>query len=131
MSIKLTVLTLVSIAVLIVTFLFSAEYSRKETVRGFLMPSKGMVKAYADQGGIVEQIHVDDGDSVKKGQVLATILLPRSNGQGVHLSTELKTQLQQQQIILEDEIQQNKSIEEQELKNLAANKKGLKKSVGR
>lgn len=49
LSIKLVVLTLVSIAFAILFFLFSAEYSRKETVRGFLMPSKGVIKSFANQ----------------------------------------------------------------------------------
>ncbi len=35
LSIRLTVIILVSIAFMLITFLFKAEYSRKETVRGF------------------------------------------------------------------------------------------------
>ncbi|WP_440055282.1 hypothetical protein ACSLBF_03850 [Pseudoalteromonas sp. T1lg65] len=49
LPLKLTVLILVSVAIAIVTFLFTAEYSRKETVRGFLMPNKGGVKSFATQ----------------------------------------------------------------------------------
>ncbi len=58
LSIKLTVLILVSVAIAIVTFLFTAEYSRKETVRGFLMPSKGVIQSLATQGGTIEVTHV-------------------------------------------------------------------------
>ena len=58
LSIKLTVVILVSVAIAIVTFLFTAEYSRKETVRGFLMPNKGLIKSFATQGGTIEKLWV-------------------------------------------------------------------------
>lgn len=65
LSIKLTVLILVSVAIAIVVFMFSAEYSRKETVRGFLMPNKGVIKSFARQGGTIENLWVKEGDKVK------------------------------------------------------------------
>lgn len=40
LSIKLTVFILIAV---VIFFLFSTKYSRKETVRGFLMPKKGSV----------------------------------------------------------------------------------------
>ena len=64
LSLKLTVVILISVAVAIVTFLFSAEYSRKETVRGFLMPNKGVIKSFAAQGGTIEKLWVIEGDNV-------------------------------------------------------------------
>lgn len=75
LSIKLTVLILVSVAIAIVTFLFTDKYSRKETVRGFLMANKGVIKSFATQGGTVERLLVKDGDFVKKGQALATVII--------------------------------------------------------
>lgn len=96
LSIKLTVLILVTVAVAIITFLFSAQYARKETVRGFLMPNKGVVKSFASQVGTIENLWVKEGDKVIKGQSLATLLVQQSNSEGVDLSEQLANQLKTQ-----------------------------------
>ena len=119
-SIKLTVLILVSVAITIITFLFSAEYSRKETVRGFLMPNKGVIKSYANQGGTIEKLWVKEGDKVVKGQSLATIIVQQNNSNGIDLSTQLAEQLNAQENLLIDEISQHKTLKIQELSNLHA-----------
>lgn len=120
LSIKLTVLILVSIAIAIVTFLFSAEYSRKETVRGFLMPNKGVIKSFANQGGTIEKLWVKEGDKVVKGQSLATIIVQQNNNNGIDLSTQLAEQLNAQENLLIDEISQHQTLKTQELSNLHA-----------
>jgi len=118
LSIKLTVLILVSIAVAIVAFLFSAEYSRKETIRGFLMPNKGVIKSFANQGGTIEKLWVQEGDKVLKGQAIATIVVQQNNSNGVDLSTQLAEQLNAQANLLIDEISQHQALKAQELSNL-------------
>jgi len=118
LSIKLTVLILISVAVAIIAFLFNAEYSRKETVRGFLMPNKGVIKSFANQGGTIEKLWVQEGDKVLKGQPLATIIVQQKNSNGVDLSTQLAEQLNAQESLLIDEITQHQSLKSQELSNL-------------
>ena len=127
LSIKLTVLILVTVAMAIVAFVFSAEYSRKETVRGFLMPNKGMVKSFANQGGTIEKLWVQEGDKVSKGQSLATIVIKQNNSQGIDLSTQLVEQLQQQTQLLNDEIKQHQQLKQQEIANLYDQQQALKK----
>jgi membrane fusion protein len=125
LSIKITVLILVSVAILIITFLFNAEYSRKETVRGFLMPNKGVIKSFAKQGGTIENLWVKEGDKVIKGQSLATIIAQQSNSNGVDLSTKLTEQLHAQANLLSDEISQHQTLKTQELLNLHIQETGL------
>jgi membrane fusion protein len=125
LSIKVTVLILVSVAVAIITFLFSAEYSRKETVRGFLMPNKGVIKSFAKQGGTIEKLWVNEGDKVVKGQSLATIIVQQNNSNGVDLSTQLTEQLNAQANLLVDEITQHQALKTQELLNLHIQDTGL------
>ncbi|WP_440876481.1 HlyD family efflux transporter periplasmic adaptor subunit [Thalassotalea sp. PLHSN55] len=120
LSIKLTVLILVSVAVVIIAFLFSAEYSRKETVRGFLMPNKGVIKSFANQGGTIEKLWVREGDKVLKGQSLATLLVQQSNSEGIDLSTQLAEQINMQANLLSDEINQHQALKAQEVLNLQA-----------
>jgi membrane fusion protein len=125
LSIKLTVLILVSIAIGIVVFVFSAEYSRKETVRGFLMPNKGVIKSFANQGGTIENLWVTEGDKVIKGQALATIIVQQNNSSGIDLSIQLTEQLKTQTTLFGDEISQHKTLQTQELLNLQNQQKSL------
>ncbi|MEO2281397.1 HlyD family efflux transporter periplasmic adaptor subunit [Pseudoalteromonas pernae] len=118
LSIKLTVLILVSVAIAIATFLFTAEYSRKETVRGFLMPNKGVIKSFATQGGTIERLLVKEGDVVAKGQTLATMIIHQNSADGSSLSSKLQKQLTSQLTLLDEEISQYQSIQVQENQNL-------------
>jgi membrane fusion protein len=125
LSIKLTVVLLVCVAIAILVFLFSAEYSRKETVRGFLMPNKGVIKSFASQGGTIENLWVTEGDNVTKGQSLATIIVRQNNSNGIDQSIQLTQQLNAQVALLGDEISQHKSLQTQELLNLQTQKTAL------
>jgi len=118
LSLKLTVFILVAIAIAIVAFLFNAQYARKETVRGFLMPNKGVIKSFANQAGTIEKLWVKEGDEVVKGQSLATIIVQKNNSHGVALSTQLTEQLNAQANFLIDEISQHQALKAQELLNL-------------
>jgi len=118
LSIKLSVLILVSIAIAIVTFLFTAEYSRKETVRGFLMPNKGVIKSFATQGGTIERLLVKEGDVVEKDQTLATMIIHQNSADGLSLSSKLQKQLTSQLSLLDEEISQYRSTQVKENQNL-------------
>lgn len=71
-------LTSLAVAVLLVvsTFVATANYSRKETVVGWLTPRSGIIRATAARGGVVENLRVTQGDSVAAGSPLADIRLP-------------------------------------------------------
>lgn len=126
LSIKLSVLILVSFAIAIVTFLFTAEYSRKETVRGFLMPNKGVIKSFATQGGTIERLLVEEGDLVEKGQALATMIIHQNSADGLSLSSKLQKQLTSQLTLLDEEISQYQSIQIKENQNLENKASALK-----
>ena len=125
LSIKLTVGILATVAILIITFLFNAQYSRKETVRGFLVPNKGVIKSFATQGGTIEKLWVVEGDTVKKGQALATMTIQQRNSDGTELSTQLTHQLKTQHSLLQDEIKQHETLQQQELNSLVSRQQAL------
>lgn len=58
-----------------VLFVATASYARKETVVGWLTPDAGLIRLAARQGGVVEAIHVKEGDIVSVGQPVATLRL--------------------------------------------------------
>lgn len=69
------VLTLILIILVgtVITFLCLAEYARKETVTGYLVPKGGFIRVYAHDLGTITAVHVKDGDEVQKGQALFTV----------------------------------------------------------
>ncbi|QOL25842.1 HlyD family efflux transporter periplasmic adaptor subunit [Thalassotalea sp. LPB0316] len=125
LSIKLTVALLVATAIVIVCFLFNAQYARKETVRGFLMPNKGVIKSFAGQGGTVEKLWVSEGTHIEKGQPIATLILHKNSKNGVSLSTEIIAQLTEQRTLIDDEINQYSLLEATEKQNLTTRKTAL------
>ncbi|WP_026147980.1 HlyD family secretion protein [Robiginitomaculum antarcticum] len=61
---------LLVLALIMVGFLSSAEYKRKETVAGYIAPEGGIVSIRAPQGGRIEAVYVAAGERVIAGQTL-------------------------------------------------------------
>lgn len=83
--------------VLVSVWLASSNYTRKESVTGWLEPNQGLIKVFADtNNGRVKQLLVAEGQSVVKGQPLLVINGDRVLSSGVHLEQELLRQYEQQ-----------------------------------
>jgi membrane fusion protein len=70
---KVLVWFIVVAVTLVFTFLFFGQYSRKETVSGYLVPTSGTAKIFAPRQGVVRDVHVAEGQQVQEGQSLLTI----------------------------------------------------------
>ena len=57
----------------LVLFFVCGEYTRKARVTGVLAPTKGVAKIIAQQSGIVEAVHVREGDRVEKDAALVIL----------------------------------------------------------
>ena len=77
-TIRLFVSVTALFAIVLVSFAFWGEYTRKEHVAGYLSPTQGMIKMYSPQVGTVLIKHVDEGQLVKQGDVLLTISSERA-----------------------------------------------------
>ena len=88
LSTKIITWFIVAAVTIIVTFLFLAQYSRKETVIGYLMPTAGTAKIFASQQGTIREIFVKEGQEVKERQPLLAIDTSQiaANGQDVNVS---------------------------------------------
>ncbi|GIU14575.1 MULTISPECIES: HlyD family efflux transporter periplasmic adaptor subunit [unclassified Shewanella] len=132
-SIYVSATILLCIIIAIIFFLSFSHYARKETVRGYLVPDKGLIKTYANRSGNIDVLHVSEGDIIKKGSPLATIVLSRSMLSGEELSESLIDELKLQLTLLTTEQRVNQSLlakETQRLKNaITDNKKALNVSV--
>src|SRR5438874_1014976 len=72
---------------LIITFLFLAQYARKETVAGYLTPTTGTSKIFASQPGTIKEIHVREGEQVRQGQPLVTVETNQIAADGYDVNT--------------------------------------------
>lgn len=70
---SLRALVLASVACFCVLIGFSASASIKQTVsvRGYVAAVDGEIKVYANRNGVIQQLHVSNGDLVSRGQTLA------------------------------------------------------------
>ena len=78
LSVTVLVSAVVIICALVISMLFWGTYARKETVRGYVVPDKGIVKVYAPNPGSIYEVHVKEGDEVSESQPLITVLAERS-----------------------------------------------------
>ncbi|QDP01089.1 HlyD family secretion protein [Thalassotalea sp. PS06] len=126
-SINLVIISVVLIFTLLISFLATASYSRKETVRGYLKPDKGIVKTYGQSHGYIKRLHVREGEQVTKGQALVTLAsrgqfgLDDEDYSKVHsesVNEQLKQQITIQLQLLTDEIAQHQSLKDKEIMNV-------------
>ena len=77
---RLWVLTGVAVlaASAIVAFLALGTYTRRSTVTGQLVPSKGLATVLAPATGVVSQLDAIEGGQVAAGQTLAVVSVPRA-----------------------------------------------------
>ena len=72
---RVFVLFAFAIVAIVVVFLVSATYSRKETVFGWIQPEGGIIRVRAGQGGVIQQLAVAEGARVNAGDTIAMVRL--------------------------------------------------------
>lgn len=92
------------IAVTLVCFLCYGEYTRKESVIGHVKATSGDVKIYPTQAGSITAVHVAEGDSIAKGQILVSIGTGRATASSNNVESEILRALEQQRILAEQRI---------------------------
>src|SRR5204863_367518 len=67
-STKLLAWLLAAVVTIAIVFLCFAQFSRKQTVSGFLTPAAGTLKVFPDREGVVANLYVKEGQQVKAGE---------------------------------------------------------------
>ncbi len=68
---------LVVIACSAFSYVWIGEYSRKQTVTGYLTPDKGLVNVYPGKdGAVINHIYVHEGQIIKQGDPLVSVSYP-------------------------------------------------------
>lgn len=129
LSITVLVGVATCVCLLILAILFWGSYARKEEVPGYLIPDKGIVKAYAQQPGTIAKVYVREGDEVKEGQTLITIISERSLQGGSDIESLQLTELEESRKQLLDRIEGEKSLLLAETSRLQGQIQGIKKEL--
>ncbi|WP_244361003.1 HlyD family efflux transporter periplasmic adaptor subunit [Alteromonas sp. K632G] len=75
-------------------YLTTGSYARKATVEGWLEPSHGVLRLYADaRKGRISQVYVNEGQKVKKGEPLLSIEYGVQQPQGETVELKLQQEL--------------------------------------
>lgn len=75
------------------------DYAPRQTVPGFLMPQRGLVKVFGVRAGKVDMVRVKDGDEVKFGQQLVLVSAEQGwlDSEGMSAAARILTELSEQE----------------------------------
>lgn len=105
-------------AVLIVAFLFFGSYTRRISVTGQLVPASGVIRVQAPQPGVVIEKHVQEGQWVRKGDVLYVLSGDRPAMESRAFQADIARGMEERRKSLALELERNRSVEAGEVAQL-------------
>jgi membrane fusion protein len=103
----------------LITWLATSSYTRQQTVQGWLEPSSGIVKIFAEtSNGKIRQVLVREGEFVSEGQPLLIVNGDRIMSNGSSLETTLLQQFQYQTSIITEQIERSKVIQQMQQQDI-------------
>src|SRR4051812_3051361 len=122
-STKLLAWLLTAVVVIAIVFLCFAQFSRKQTVPGYLIPASGTMKVFPTREGVVRDLYVVEGQHVEAGDPLFTVATPEVMADGEDVNAAKLTSMRHQKEMLELQIaaeQRTAAAEHDRLKALVA-----------
>jgi len=112
-----------------IVFLFIGQYSRKESVAGYLTPTAGTARIFAPQQGYIKAVHVTEGLDVEEGEPLLTVETAQFAADGMDVNATMLATLvaQQDQLIKQIESEQYRTDSEHD--RLTALVQGLETEI--
>ncbi|NRB80209.1 MAG: HlyD family efflux transporter periplasmic adaptor subunit [Saccharospirillaceae bacterium] len=118
----------VSISVLFL-FLLNGEYSRKETVTGYVYPENGLVKISNKRDGIAIEILVSKGQEVKVGESLIVISSDTYTKEGYSVSNLLLEDLGRQFDLIQKKIDISSEVSLQKINKLVMRQHSMSQDI--
>ena len=114
-------LTGMILMLLIFTFVFinCVQYSRKELVQGRLVPMGNYAEVYSTKKGIIREVFVNEGQSIKEGEPIAFINSESYTKDGFKLTSLISSEINKTQEIIKSGLIYEKKITESVLYKLA------------
>jgi membrane fusion protein len=122
-STKLLGWLLIGVVTIAIVFLCFAQFSRKQTVSGFLVPAAGTLKVFPTREGVVAALYVKEGQQVKAGEPLFAVATPEIAADGEDVNAAKLAALKRQKETLAHQIAEertNAAAERDRLGALAA-----------
>ena len=110
-------------------YLFLGEYHRKEVVSGYLRPTEGVSKVYPLGQGVVDKVFVEEGQVVKKGEVLASIRMERVLESGADMNTAIVDELVKQKAFLQENLLNQSELEQVSIEKLESQIANLSQQI--
>jgi membrane fusion protein len=129
LSTKIMAWSAVALVAAIFVFLFLAQYSRKETVSGYLTPATGTARIFAPRLGVVRAVHVEEGQIVREGQPLLTIDTDQIAASGEDVNAAMLSSLNQQREMLNRQVQAEEQRTRSEQQRLNALIRGMEAEI--
>jgi membrane fusion protein len=124
-STKILAWSAVLLVALIVVFLCFAQYSRKETVSGYLTPAAGTARIFVPRQGVVQTVHVSEGQEVEAGQPLLTIDTDQIAATGEDVNATMLDTLASQRKLLAEQVRAEEERTKAEQQRLTTLIRGL------
>jgi membrane fusion protein len=110
----------------IVSLLYFGTYAREERLSGVLVPQKGIIRVFAPQPGVIADIAVKEGDSVKRGAALLTLSGETQSTAMGATQAEAVRNLKGQVATLDEEAAKKRELLKQQRRSLAARVEALR-----
>jgi membrane fusion protein len=103
----------------ILALLFFAEYTRKARISGWLMPEQGLVRVFSPQVGVVTELLVKEGATVRKGESLVGLSAELQSASLGATQAEIARSLVERRDSLTEERRQQQQLLAQQLRALS------------
>ncbi|WDD99176.1 HlyD family secretion protein [Thalassomonas actiniarum] len=117
MSFNVIAVLIVIIVAVGFTYLLLGEYHRKEAVSGYLRPNTGLSKIYPVAPGTIDEMYVEEGDLVEKGQLLARLRMDRHLSSGKEYNNSIIEELLTQKNLIGANVSSQQQLFEVDLQN--------------
>lgn len=127
---RVTVWALIAAVAAILGFLSVAQYARKETVVGYLVPSAGTARIFPPTAGTISARYVEQGQMVEAGQPLVAVTTSQIAANGEDVNAAILASLEQQARELTRQLATEERRTASERERLAAQIQGQETELG-
>lgn len=116
-------------AIAVACFAIWGQYTRKEHVVGYLAPTRGMIRLFTPQIGIVLEKYVTEGQIVEKGEALLVISSERATRTTGETQAAMLAELRQRRDSLQLERSKQQEIDALTSNSIAGRIRGLEAEI--
>jgi len=123
---SLLIAAAVGAAMLVVAFLILAPYTRRASVTGQLVPTRGLVSVVAPTRGVLAELATEEGARVRAGQVLAQVRVPLVVTGGDDAIAALQARLRERELSLQAAMQARLQLLDSQMVGLRAQREAAR-----